>query len=130
MFAAGCGRSGPEVVPIDGTITFGGGPWPKPGVVNFVVDTPAPGLPNRPAMALFDTDGRMTVTTYKKGDGLIPGTYKIGVECWEVRPEMMSPGIEKSYVPEKYGRPSTSGLTVAVEPGQRVVKLNLDIPKK
>jgi hypothetical protein len=130
LFAAGCGRTGPEVVPVVGTITFGGGSWPKPGVVNFVVDTPSPGLPNRPAMGLFDASGQMTVTTYKKGDGLIPGKYKIGVECWEVRPEMMSPGVEKSYVPTQYGSPSTSGFSVVVEPGQKVVKLNLDVPKK
>lgn len=130
LFAAGCGQSGPEVVPVEGTITFGGGPWPKPGVVNFVVETPSPGLPNRPAMGLFDTDGKLTVTTYKKGDGLIPGTYKIGVECWEIRPEMMSPTPPKSYVPTRYGSPQTSGFTVAVERGQKVIKLNLDVPKK
>jgi hypothetical protein len=130
ILAAGCGRTGPEVVPVEGTITFGGGPWPKPGVVNFVVETPSPGLPNRPAMGLFDTNGHLTVTTYKEGDGLIPGTYKIGVECWEIRPEMMKPGVEKSYVPTRYGSPMTSGFSVAVEPGQKVVKLDLDVPKK
>jgi hypothetical protein len=125
----GCGRSGPEVVPVKGTITFGGGPWPKPGVVNFVVETPAPGLPSRPTMGLFDTDGSLTVTTYTKGDGLVPGKYKIGVECWEVRPTMGGPP-PISYVPKRYGSSETSGLTVSVDPGQKVVTLNLDVPKK
>jgi hypothetical protein len=129
LLALGCSRSGPEVVPVKGTITYGGGPWPKPGVANFTVETPAPGLPNRPAMGLFDTDGTLTVTTYKKGDGLIPGKYKIGVECWEVRPEMGGPP-PKSYVPERYGSSATSGFTVTIEPGQKVVTLNLDVPKK
>lgn len=130
MLSAGCDRSGPEVVPVDGTITFGGGSWPKPGVLIFAVDAPSPGIANHPAMGLFDTDGRLTVTTYRKGDGLIPGTYKMGVECWEVRPDMMSPTAAKSYVPTRYGSPGTSGFTVVVEPGQKVVKLNLDVPKE
>lgn len=130
LIAGGCGRSGPEVVPVEGTITFGGGPWPKPGAVIFAVDAPAPGMPNRPAMGLFDTDGRLTVTTFTKGDGLIPGTYKIAVECWEVRPDMMSPTAAKSYVPSRYGSSQTSGFAVSVEPGQKVVRLNLDVPKE
>jgi hypothetical protein len=61
---------------------------------------------------------------------LIPGTYKIGVECWEVRPEMNAPGAERSYLPARYGSPRTSGFSVVVEPGQKVVKRNLDVPKK
>lgn len=130
LLAAGCGRRGPEVVPIDGTVTFGGGPWPKPGVLTFAVESASPGLPNRPAMGLFDTDGKVTVTTFTKGDGLIPGKYKIGVECWEVRPDIMSPTSAKSYVPKPYGSPHTSGFTVVVEPGQKVVNLNIDVPKK
>lgn len=130
LLAVGCGQRGPEIVPVDGTITFGGGPWPKPGVLNFAVDSVSPGMPNRPAMGLFDTDGRLTVTTYTKGDGLIPGKYKMAVECWEVRPEMGSPTPPKSYVPTRYGSPSTSGFTVMVEPGQKVVKLDLDVAKE
>ena len=130
LLPTGCGRQGPEMVPVEGTIIFGGGPWPKPGVLNFTVESPAPGLPNRPAMGLFDTDGRLTVTTFKRGDGLIPGKYRIGVECWEVRPEMASPTPPKSYVPPRYRSAATSGLTVIVEPGQKVVTLNLDVAKK
>lgn len=130
LILTGCGRSGPELVPVDGTITFGGGPWPKAGVLIFAVDSPAIGMPSRPAMGLFDTDGRLAVTTFTKGDGLIPGKYKMGVECWEVRPDMMSPTPPKSYVPQRYGSPQTSGLTVVVEPGQKVVTLNLDVPKE
>jgi hypothetical protein len=130
VLAVGCGRSGPEMVPVDGTITFGGGSWPKPGVLNFAVESPAPGMLDRPAMGLFDTDGKLTVTTFTKGDGLIPGKYSLAVECWEVRPDMMSPTPPKSYVPKRYSSAQTSGLTVVVEPGQKVVKLNLDVPKE
>ncbi len=130
LLVVGCGQRGPKVVPVEGTITFGGGSWPKAGVLNFAVESSSPGMPDRPAMGLFDTDGKLTVTTFAKGDGLIPGKYKMGVECWEVRPDIMSPTAAKSYVPARYASPKTSGLTVTVEPGQKVVTLNLDVAKK
>jgi len=123
----GCGHKGPEVVRVEGTTTLGGGPWPKPGSLFFTVSKPAPGIPSRPAGADFDTDGRITVTTFKKGDGLIPGTYNIAVKCWEIPPTPTSPG--KSYVPQRYQSPMASGLTAVVEPGQRMLKLSLDVPK-
>jgi hypothetical protein len=81
-------------------------------------------------MGQFDTNGRLTVTTFRKGDGLIPGKYRIGVECWEVRPEMGSPTPSKSYVPARFQFAATSGLTVAVEPDQKVVTLNLNVARE
>ena len=87
-------------------------------------------MPNRPALGEFDTDGRLTVTTFKKGDGLIPGTYKIGVECWKTPPQMGSPTPPKSYVSQRYQSAATSGLSVSVEPGQRMVHLKLDVEKQ
>ena len=36
----------------------------------------------------------------------------------------------KNYVPARYQSGATSGLTVTVEPGQKVVTLNPDMPKK
>ena len=130
LVLAGCGRKGPEVVPVEGTITFGGGAWPKPGALYFTVDAPAAGMPGRPALAKFDTDGNVTVTTFHNGDGLIPGKYKMSVECWEVPPQMNAPTKAISYVPKRYQAANSSGLSVTVEPGQRVVKLNLDVSKK
>ena len=125
----GCQRSGPEVVPVRGKVTFGGGDWPKPGILYFNIDRPAEGLPGRPAMGRFGTDGYLTVTTFSQGDGLIPGHYKIGVECWEVPPSMDSPRPAKSYVPARYQSPKDSGLEVTVVPGQRVVEVDFDVPK-
>jgi hypothetical protein len=81
-------------------------------------------------MGDFGTDGKLVVTTFKKGDGLIPGKYRIGVECWEIPPQALPSPPPKSYVPDRYASPASSGLSVTVEPGQRLVKLTLDIPKK
>jgi hypothetical protein len=83
-----------------------------------------------PGLGRFDTDGSLTVTTFGNGDGLLPGKYGIAVECWETPPQMDQTVTPKSHVPGRYVNAATSGLTVVVEPGQKVVKLNLDVPKK
>jgi hypothetical protein len=130
LLPSGCGPKGPEIVPVEGTITFGGGPWPTAGVVYFTLDPSATGTAGHPALGKFDLDGKLTVTTFQKGDGLMPGKYKLAVECWEVPPQMNSPIPAKSYVPERYQSAVASGLAVSVEPGQRVVHLQLDVAKK
>ena len=129
MMLTGCGKKGPEFVPVKGTITFGGGTWPKPGCLYFTVESPASDMTSRPGTGEFDTKGNITATTLNRGDGLMPGRYKIAVVCWEVPPSLASSAPSKSYVPLRYRSASTSGLEVTVEPGQRVVELNLDIPK-
>jgi hypothetical protein len=128
--SVGCRRGGPEVVPVRGTITFGGGQWPKAGIVYFVVDSSSTGQPQRPGLGEFDTGGTLTVTTFKKGDGLLPGKYRITVECWETPPQMGSPTSAKSYVPDSYRSAATSNFTVQVESGQKEVNLHLDVPRK
>jgi len=127
LIIAGCGRAGPEIVPTRGKVTLDGGAWPKPGVIYFTPLKPAEGFPRRPGTGHFDTDGTFTVTTLDPGDGLIPGTYRIAVECWEVWPEEKPPG--KSYVAEPYTSPARSGLELTVEPGTRgPVEVKHDIP--
>lgn len=125
---AACRQSGPEVVPVKGTIKRGGGLWPKPGVLYFTPESPSPGLPVRPATGTFDTEGNVTVTTFANGDGLIPGKYRIAVECWETPPRMGQLSPPKSYVPDRYSSPASSGLSVTVMAGHSSVPLDLDIP--
>ena len=125
----GCGSKGPEIVPVRGTVTFHGGPWPKPGHIYFTPLKPAEGFPRRPGSGAFDVDGRFTVTTRDPGDGLIPGTYRIAVECWEVRPTDTTPGV--SYAAKSYTTPATSSLELVVEPGTRgTVEVEYDIPNR
>lgn len=125
---AACRQSGPAVVPVKGTIKLGGGLWPKPGVLYFTAESPSPGLPVRPATGTFDTEGNVTVTTFAPGDGLIPGKYRIAIECWETPPRMGQLAPPKSCVPDRYSSPASSGLCLTVEAGQGSVTLDLDIP--
>ena len=127
LIIAGCGRAAPEMVPTRGKVTLDGGEWPKPGALYFSPLKPAEGFPGRPGVGQFDTDGTFTVTTRDPGDGLIPGTYRIAVECWEVEPSDTRPG--KSHTAERYTSPARSGLELTVEPGTRdTIELEYDIP--
>lgn len=125
----GCGRSDVELVPVRGKVTYGGGEWPKEGVLYFTSAEPVEGQPQRPALAHFDTDGSFKVTSWDEGDGLVPGEYRVAVECWKVPPTMESPQPPVSFVPEKYQSPQTSDLTVTIEPGQGSQDLKFDVPK-
>jgi hypothetical protein len=118
-----CRPSGPELITVKGKITYGGGPWPKPGTITFT------GGP-RPASVEFDTQGNFEVAAFEGRPGLMPGTYKIAVECWEVLPTMEPPSPGKSYVPAKYQNGSTSGFEVTVEAGKPLTDVTFDVPKE
>lgn len=124
----GCGRGTPETVPVRGRVTFRGGPWPQPGVIHFLPHQPHPGYPSRPGWGHFDHDGQFVVTSWQPGDGLVPGTYGVSVECWEVPESMEKPGSGKSCVPPKYQSSRTSGWVVVVEPGKPLLDLRFDVP--
>jgi hypothetical protein len=123
---AGCGQEGPERVIVSGHITYGGGAWPKPGVIYFTPLGGPAGTTIHPGLGHFDTYGEYTAQTFATGDGLVPGKYRLHVECWEVEP---SPdpkhGPPKSYVPGK--------LTLAeldVPQGAGSMTADFDVPKK
>ena len=127
--SAGCGNKRPITVPVRGRITYGGGVWPKPGLIHFTPVKVPEGIPRLPVSAEFSTEGTFSVRTPGYGDGLLPGTYKVHVECWEVEPRLGGMTPAKSFAPEKYTRPETSDLPpVVIEPGAIVPLLRYDIP--
>jgi len=129
LLAAGCGKSGPELVTVRGTVTYGGGEWPTEGMLYFTPDRPAAGMPTRPGRAKFGPDGSFSATSFEEGDGLVPGHYMVSVECWKVPPEMGSTRPPVSYVPDKYQGGQTSGVDLTIEPGASSAKLDFDVPK-
>ena len=124
--AAGCGVDRPETIPVSGRITFDGSAPPAAGILYFTTDVPAEGFPRRPTLAKFDEQGGFRVTTWDRGDGLMPGHYKITVECWETPPELGISG-GKSYVPTKYQDPRSTDLRVEImrDDGSRTLDLNI-----
>lgn len=88
-FAAlsGCGSSGPyDYVPVSGTITYEDGskiPLAGARLLFFPQDAPEIGsaVP-RQAMANLDAEGGFDcATSYKYGDGLIPGKHKVVIQA-------------------------------------------------
>ena len=56
--------------------------------------------------------------------------YQVGVECWENPPSMDGGGPPVSYVSKAYESSKTSGLEVTVKPGDRLVEVTFDVPKR
>lgn len=121
---AGCcgGSDRPPTVPVSGKLTFNGGEWPKPGVINFSAIKVGEGMPNRPASGHFDTDGVFTVTSFDKGDGLVPGTYSVRIDCWK-RPPLGDGNPPISYIAKDF-KPEE----VVVTRGGGPIELNWDVP--
>lgn len=122
---AGCTHSGPETIKVRGHVTFDGGPCPAAGTVYFVPVDVSSNSPCRPASGNFDVNGKFTVTSFRPGDGLLPGKYKVRIECWKQLPDADGlPGV--SYVGDDYEAPG-----LVVEPGSREpVKVICDVPRR
>jgi hypothetical protein len=79
------------------------------------------GLPRRPGRASFAKDGGYAVTSFRTGDGLVPGEYRVQIECWRVEPAQGTPGV--SYIAPGYQAPDLN-----VDAGQGTVDANFDLP--
>ncbi|MBN1851180.1 MAG: hypothetical protein JW829_00590, partial [Pirellulales bacterium] len=99
----GCGPSGPTCIPVHGTVTFDGGPCPAGGTITFSpIETPE-GIPRRPGSGKFGVDGKFEVTSYAPGDGLLPGRYRVRIECLSGVPPQRLGGFEEvSYIAPGY----------------------------
>src|SRR5436853_7492179 len=86
-FALGCGSGSPfHYVKVKGKVTYeDGSPIPGNGLRIRFFPLDAPKVENavpRPAYARFDDQGNFdSVTSYKYGDGLIPGKHKVAIEA-------------------------------------------------
>ncbi len=126
--ALGCDTGPPKTIPVTGRVTLEGGDWPRQGMIYFAPVEPAAGYSRRPGQADFDASGQFQAYTFEKGDGLIPGKYRMSIECWEVPPSMSPPSPGKSAVPPQYQSAASSGLTVDVPPVRgEAVELTLDL---
>lgn len=128
---AGCGPSGPAMVPIEGTVVYNDKPLTS-GTVIYVPDDRVNG---RQARAEIQSDGSFELTTFEPGDGALHGQYTITVVALDVHPGEDRASIEAngglvkrgSLIPERYGDPSQSGLTDNVDDdhsGTKRIELN------
>jgi hypothetical protein len=129
ILVAGCGGNPhPKTVAVSGQVKLDGGPWPVAGRLYFTALEPAAGFPRHGGMADFATDGRFVAWTWSAGDGLIPGKYKVGVECWKVPPSMRGPPAV-SYVADSHLAAARSPIEIVVEEGKPVHGVQWDVPR-
>jgi hypothetical protein len=121
----GCGGDGPETIPVHGKVTFGGGPPPAEGAVFFAPLSVEAGAQRRPGRARFGLDGAYEATSFEPGDGLVPGEYRVTVECWKTPPGMGGAGGTSgvSFVGRGFEPP-----TLVVASDQDSVEFNLEVP--
>ena len=125
MWLAGCGDSGSpfDYIQVSGQLVYeDGSPIGKDNMrVQFVsIDQSTVGQAHpRPALASLDREGRFeSVTSYKYGDGLVPGKHKVAILDAE------DPS-GKLLVPLEYTNVNSSPLIISTED----LPLEIKVPK-
>jgi hypothetical protein len=112
---AGCGGPSPRPVMVRGQVTYNGRPLGG-GTVTFVPADYGP-----PASGQIQPDGQFALSTFRPGDGALPGRYAVmviavGSTAGRLPDEANPPAA--LLVPRKYASHRTSDLTAKVaEPG-------------
>lgn len=99
---------------------------PGAGDLTFVPVQVGEGFPMRPAKAEFGPDGAYSAQSYKPGDGLYPGTYRVLVSCWEVPPTPDGPPA-KSFIARRFQSRADSNLEVKVDAAMESVDFPIDV---
>ena len=120
MSIGGCNRSnGPITIPIRGEVLYKG----RPLTTGLVVYLPKNTDDSRQASGKIDANGSFVLTTFKNGDGVVPGEYNIviypydspaGATRTREQIEAAAQAGEqrpKNLIPERYSKAAASGLT-------------------
>jgi hypothetical protein len=123
----GCSRDPLQKVNVHGKVTFDGQACPGSGRLTFAPIEVAAGMPNRMGSGKFDTDGEYAASSFRPGDGLVPGRYNVGVACFDSSMLSGAPGDDEfrraSYVREDFKPPE-----LVVESGSGPIEFNIDVP--
>jgi len=121
-FVVGCGPKFPKTAIVKGKVTYKGKAVPN-GTVNFNPEIPGP-----PTSGEIQPDGTYTLTTFKSGDGAIPGKYSVVIVAMQDNasrlPEDRSP-LPPPIVPIKYTSPATSDLKAEVKDQENTIDFDL-----
>jgi hypothetical protein len=104
VLIVGCSDGRPKRVKVSGHVTIDGAPL-KYGSVLFVPEQ------GRPAGAGLDEQGHFELTTYEKGDGIIPGNYKVQIKGTEAIGET----AQRWHAPVKYSKTESSGIEYDIQ---------------
>lgn len=127
MAVFGCGRGGPRVVNVRGTVTRDGKPVEKL-FLNFVPDN------GRPSWGVTDAEGHYTLHYDRERGGALVGAHRVWVQVRPTSPAdelALNRGTlklhpETKQILAKYGNVATSPLVVEVTDEGQVIDLALD----
>ncbi len=121
--ALGCGKNNTLTKRVRGQITFEGAAPPAEGKITLAPIEAAGSLPRRPASGDFDQTGTFKLTTFDKDDGIIPGKYRVNINCWR-EPPTLKTKLSANYVP-----PDFKFEVTVDENADEGVELKIDVPK-
>lgn len=127
LLAVGCGDNGLPMTPVSGQVTFDGAPPPNAGNLSFVSLESDAGLPQRDGSCRFETDGQFVVTSFEKGDGLLPGKYRVDISCYKYQPDYSK---KDPFADATAVDPSYEPLELTVVKGTPIEDLVVDVPLK
>lgn len=118
----GCGVGSPRPVAVRGQVTYQGRPLGK-GTVTFIPTEPGP-----PATGQIQPDGKFTLSTFRPGDGALPGRYAVMViavgDTAGRLPDDSNPPASL-LVPRKYASYRTSEITAEVKETNDPIPIDL-----
>lgn len=117
ILLCGCGDGRPATVPLTGRVTYNGNPLS----IGQIVFAPRAG---RSAFGEIRDSQIVDVTTFSKGDGVIPGPARVGITCITNMKSINGP--HEPMIPTRYFEPDKSGLTFEVSadgPNEYVIDL-------
>lgn len=107
---AGCGQSGPELIPVSGVVTIDGKPASEGGVTFYGVNDP-----NVQLVGSIAPDGKYTIRR-RQEEGAPAGEYRVTVLITETakRPDGSYTGLPKTISNPRFSDPNASPLKVTV----------------
>jgi hypothetical protein len=120
--AVGCNRSGLDLAPVEGVVTYDGEPLAEAGVLFKPEQGPF-------AMGETDAEGKFTLMTANQ-EGALIGNHQVAISKAEtlvkyVRGNPMPIYNTKPLIPQKYFNAETSELTATVEDDDNHIEFNL-----
>ena len=128
----GCsGHSRPKTIGVEGHVTLAGKPVTQ-GTVIFQPTGHTEASATHPASGQIAADGTYRMSTFEKGDGVVPGEYRVAVQSILLLPPQDKPWIPIVWaVPEKYVTSATSGLTASIPAdGPRQHEINFELKSR
>lgn len=115
LSTTGCsdGLSDESTLKVQGAISYNGEPVTTGQIVFF------PDSGGKIAVGQIQKDGTYILTTYKEGDGALPGSHQVAIiserDMEGIDAEDPEAEAEPSFIPTKYNMQKTSGLTAIVK---------------